>query len=47
MPQILSQLGLDAEDPAALDFGTIAVYRRAKARRGNAFVRCRAAMESE
>lgn len=30
MPQLLNHLGLDAEDPAALDFGTIAVYRRAE-----------------
>lgn len=26
MPQILNHLGQDAEDPAALDFGTVAVY---------------------
>ena len=26
MPQILNFLGIDASDPGALDFGTIAVY---------------------
>ena len=32
MPQLLNYLNIEADDPAALDFGTIAVYRCVRAR---------------